>query len=274
MNATIETSDHVQLKLIIWKSGQQPILWLHGWGGNQVSFTGTIGALKGDYTVISYDQRGFGESEKPDTPYSIERLAQDLHEVIENQNLSNVILVGWSMGGVVAAAYLDLYGREKVAKLVLIDVNVKMLSDESYRYGFYNGTYDEKELLRDLGLLARDFRLFAQELPEKCDMRLFSPEQRAAFVDKVVQQNPKLYPLIAMWLATADVDLTEIYQRLDLPVLFCHGGMSTYCPPQACDYVMELLPQGTLVEFPECSHFIPIERPQQLAAAIDQFARI
>jgi pimeloyl-ACP methyl ester carboxylesterase len=102
-------------------------------------------------------------------------------------------------------------------------------------------------------------------------MRLFGPEQRAAFAEKVVQQNPKPYPLIAMWLATADVDLTDIYRRLDLPVLFCHGGMSTYCPPKACEYVMGLLKKGTLAEFPECSHFIPIERPRQLAEAIDKF---
>lgn len=271
MDTYIETSDHVKLKFIVWKSGKQTLLWLHGWGGNQGSFTSTIGALKGDYTIISYDQRGFGESEKPNSVYSLERLARDLHEVIETQNLRDVVLIGWSMGGVVAATYLNIYGNERVAKLVLIDVNVRMMSDENYLHGLYNGTYNKKELIRDLNLLTRNFRLFAQEIPEKADMRLFGTEQRAAFVEKAVQQNPNPYPLIATWLATADVDLTMIYKQLDMPVLFCHGGMSTYCPSEACDYIMELLTKGTLAEFPECSHFIPIERPQQLAEAMDEF---
>ncbi|MFC2029052.1 alpha/beta fold hydrolase [Chloroflexota bacterium] len=271
MDEYFETSDRVKLKTTVWKSGKQTLLFLHGWGGNQVSFTSTIEALKGDYTILSFDQRGFGESEKPDTTYSFERLAQDIHEVIEKQNLKDVVLVGWSMGGVAAAIYLDIYGKDRIAKLVLLDVNIRMMGDENYPYGFYNGVCPEKELLRDLSLIARDFRLFAQELPERCDMRLFSPEQRAGFVERVVQQNQKKYPLIAMWLATADVDLSDIYKRLDLPVLFCHGGMSTFCPPKACDHVMGLLPRATLVEFPECSHFIPIERPGQLAEAIDKF---
>lgn len=271
MDTYIETGDHVKLKYTVWKTGEQPLLFLHGWGGNQVSFTSTIGALKGDYTVISYDQRGFGESDKHDTTYTMKRLAQDIHEVIEKLDLKDIVLVGWSMGGVAAATYLDMYGKDRVAKLVLIDVNVRMLSDENYRHGFYDGDYDEKGLISDLSLLTTDFPLFAKELPEKCDMRLFTPEQRAAFVEKVVQQNTKLYPLIAMWLAVANVNLIEIYKQLDLPVLFCHGGMSTYCPPKACEYVMSLLPEGTLAEFPECSHFIPIERPRELAEAIDRF---
>ncbi|GHU62457.1 hypothetical protein AGMMS49983_03920 [Clostridia bacterium] len=259
MKTYIETSDHVKLGFTIWKSGKQPLLMLHGWGGNQLSFAGMAGELKGDYCIMSYDHRGFGESGKPDTAvYSVERLAQDLHEVIEKQKLKDVILVGWSMGGVVAATYLDVYGHARVTRLVLIDVNVRMLQDE-------------RDFLRDLSLIAYNFRLYAEEMPEKCNMYLFTAEQRAAFVEKVTQQNTKPFPLIAMLLAISNTNLTENYKRLDLPVLFCHGGTSSFCPSEDCDRVMRLLPDAELAEFPECSHFIPIERPQQLAKAIDEF---
>ena len=65
MNVYMETEDNVKLKYTVWKSGKQTLLLLHGWGGNQASFTLLIKALEGDYTVISYDQRGFATRKNP-----------------------------------------------------------------------------------------------------------------------------------------------------------------------------------------------------------------
>jgi pimeloyl-ACP methyl ester carboxylesterase len=259
MNGYIKTSDGVKLNFTIRKTGKKPLLWLHGWGGNQVSFTRAIEALTGDYTIISYDHRGFGESDKPDDPvYSVERLAKDLHEVIISLDLRDVVLVGWSMGGVVAAEYLDIYGKDRVSKLVLIDVNSRLCQDEN-------------DLLRDIGLIAKGFRYYAEEMPEKCNMSFATESEKLAFIEKATEQNKKPYPLIALLLAISNTDLTEIYKRLDIPVLFCHGANSTFCSQEDCMHMLDILPAATLVEFPHCSHFIPIERPLQFAAAVDKF---
>ena len=244
---------------------------LHGWGGQQPSFNALIEALKGDYTVITYDQRGFGKSGHPAAGYSTERLAEDLKELLEHLDLHDVTLLGWSMGGVISTGYLDRYRYERVSKLILVDVNTRILSDETYAYGFYSGKYTKKECYDDIVKMAKDFRLFAEEMPEKGQMYLFDEEMRKVFVDKVVEQNPDPNPCIAMWTALAEADLTEAYKRFDIPVLFCHGGTSTYCCPEACRHVVSLIKDVTLAEFEECSHFIPIERPGKLAEAIDQF---
>jgi len=271
MQAYFETSDHVMINYTIHKLGLRPIVLLHGWGGNQLSFNAAVNALKGDFTVITYDHRGFGQSGHPVKGYSIERLADDLKELMERLELQDVLLVGWSMGGVVATTYLDKHGNDRVSGLVLVDVNARIISDESFPYGFYDGTYTKEDCLEDVTKMAKDFRLFAQEMPVKGDMRLYDEAARAVFVDKVVEQNLNPNPCIAMWLSIAQTDLTEAYKRLEIPVLFCHGGTSQFCSPEACAFVISLIRDVRLVEFPECSHFIAIERPQKLAEAIDRF---
>lgn len=273
MEAYIVTEDQARIHYQVHKTGARTLLFLHGWGGNQLSFLPTLAALEGDYTVITYDHRGFGTSDHPDHGYCVERLVQDLDILIERLELRDVILVGWSMGGVVAATYLETYGAKRVAGLVLVDVNVKILCDENYTHGFYDGSYTKDTMLDDLCKMARDIRLFAQEMPEKNNMTLHDQAARAAFVEKVVEQNPQPYPPLAMWLSLCQINLTSAYAGLSVPVLFCHGGTSTYCPPKACEFVMSLLEDGHLAEFPECSHFIPIERPQEFARAIDQFVQ-
>jgi len=247
------------------------VVLLHGWGGNQLSLGLTVNALQGDYTIVTYDHRGFGKSGHPVKGYSIERLADDLKELLDHLELQDVLLVGWSMGGVVATTYLDQYGSDRVSGLVLVDVNARILTDETFPYGFYDGTYTKADCLDDLVKMAKDFRLFAQEMPVKGDMRLYDEAARAVFVDRVVEQNLNPNPCIAMWLSIAETDLIEPYKRLDVPVLFCHGGTSQFCSPEACEFVIGLLKDVRLVEFPECSHFIAIERPQKLAEAIDKF---
>ena len=271
MQAYFETADGVLINYTIHREGKRPVILLHGWGGNQLSFNTTVNELKGDFTVITYDHRGFGKSGHPDKGYSVERLAADLKELLEHLALQDVLLVGWSMGGVVATTYLDQYGSDRVSGLVLVDLTARIISDETFPYGFYEGTYTKADCLDDVAKMAKDFRLFAQEMPVKGDMRLYDEAARAVFVDRVVAQNPNPNPCIAMWLSIAEMDLVESYKRLDVPILFCHGGTSQYCSPAACEYVLSLLKDACLVEFPECSHFIPIERPQKFAEAIDKF---
>lgn len=272
MQAYFETADGVLINYTIHREGRRPVVFLHGWGGNQLSLVPTISSLKGDYTVVTYDHRGFGKSGHPVKGYSIERLADDLKELLDHLELRDVLLVGWSMGGVTATTYMDKYKGARVSGLVLVDVNARIMSDETFPYGFYNGTYTKEDCLEDVTKMAKDFRLFAQEMPVKGDMRLYDEAARAVFVDRVVEQNLNPNPCIAMWLSIAQTDLIEPYKRLDVPILFCHGGTSQFCSSEACAFVMNLLKDARLVEFPECSHFIAIERPQKLAEAIDQFA--
>jgi pimeloyl-ACP methyl ester carboxylesterase len=71
--------------------------------------------------VIAIDMRGHGESEKPDFGYKISRLAKDVRDVIYALDLTDVNILGHSMGCSVIWNYIDLWGPDRLSKLLLID---------------------------------------------------------------------------------------------------------------------------------------------------------
>lgn len=99
----------------------QPVILIHGWPSSHRMWEYQMGDfVTAGYRVIAYDRRGFGDSSKPWSGYDYNILASDLHELIEQLELSNVILVAFSMGGGEVARYLSKYGSDRVARVALI----------------------------------------------------------------------------------------------------------------------------------------------------------
>ena len=82
--------------------GNPALLFLHFWGGSTRTWTEVTEILKDDYRCISYDHRGWGKSDKPESGYSIKELAADTMALIAELKLDDYIIVGHSMGGKVA----------------------------------------------------------------------------------------------------------------------------------------------------------------------------
>lgn len=99
----------------------QPIILIHGWPLSGKSWELQIPVLvDAGYRVVAYDRRGFGKSSVSSTGYDYDGLTADLHEIITELNLKNVILFGFSMGGGEVVRYLTNYGSENVDKVALI----------------------------------------------------------------------------------------------------------------------------------------------------------
>nr|BFF10011.1 alpha/beta hydrolase [Microbacterium flavescens] len=76
--------------------------------------------LDAGYRVIAYDRRGFGASSKAGSGYDYDTFAADLHALIEDLDLNDVVLVGFSMGTGEVARYLSRYGSSRVAKAAFL----------------------------------------------------------------------------------------------------------------------------------------------------------
>jgi pimeloyl-ACP methyl ester carboxylesterase len=70
------------------------------------------------HRVVTYDRRGFGRSDKPKTGYSYDSLAKDLHTLLEELDLRDVTLVGFSMGGGEVARYVTDHGTDRLHSVV------------------------------------------------------------------------------------------------------------------------------------------------------------
>jgi non-heme chloroperoxidase len=80
----------------------------------------TAALLAAGHRVITYDRRGFGRSSRPSVGYDFDTLASDLDTLLTTLNLSDVSLVGFSMGTGEVTRYIGKYGTKRVRKVVLI----------------------------------------------------------------------------------------------------------------------------------------------------------
>ena len=102
-----------------WGGDGRPIVLIHGWPLSGKSWQEQIQPLRrAGYRVITYDRRGFGESDKPSSGYDYDTLADDVAGLIEQLGLEDVTLVGFSMGGGEVARYVSKHGQDRLHSVV------------------------------------------------------------------------------------------------------------------------------------------------------------
>lgn len=103
----------------------EPIIFSHGWLDDCSAWNSQIELFAKNHTVILYDHRGHGRSDKPRADYSVKALSNDLDSFMQTLKLERVTLVGFSLGGMVALMF-TLQHPAKVSKLVLVGTTAKM----------------------------------------------------------------------------------------------------------------------------------------------------
>src|SRR6266513_2354316 len=98
-----------------------PVVLIHGWPLSGASWEKqTAALLAAGHRVVPYDRRRFGRSSKPAVGYTYDTFAADLDAVLSALNLTDVSLVGFSMGTGEVTRYIGKYGTKRVRKAVLI----------------------------------------------------------------------------------------------------------------------------------------------------------
>jgi pimeloyl-ACP methyl ester carboxylesterase len=152
------------------------VLMLHGLSDSWFSFSPVLPLLPPDVCAIALDQRGHGDSERPDTGYAMDQLAEDALALMDALALSRAIVIGHSMGTFVARR-LAVRAPHRVAHLVLLD-------------GGPSGT---NAILRGLKLAVDGLTdpvdpAFVREFQLSCVARAVAP----AFIERVVTESLKL----------------------------------------------------------------------------------
>ncbi|MEL1255340.1 alpha/beta hydrolase [Flavobacterium sp. DGU38] len=123
----IETAKNVKLYVRDYGKGK-PVILIHGWPLSNEMWEYQIEFLvQNNFRVIAYDRRGFGKSSQPWDGYDYDTLTDDLHEIIEQLQLENVTLVGFSMGGGEVVRYFSRHGGKGVTKAALISSIIPFL---------------------------------------------------------------------------------------------------------------------------------------------------
>lgn len=123
-----ERVNGVRIHYLDREGGDPPIVMLPGLSANAHAFDGLAAAGLTRFRTIALDLRGRGDSDKPDTGYTLEDHAADVLALLDHLGIERVTILGHSFGGLLAI-YLGAKYPHRVASLVLLDVAVWIVED-------------------------------------------------------------------------------------------------------------------------------------------------
>jgi pimeloyl-ACP methyl ester carboxylesterase len=258
----VTTSDGVNLHYLEAGS-RQPILMIPGWSQTAEQFKYQLSGLSDRYRVIALDMRGHGESDKPEFGYKISRLAKDVHDVIHALDLDEVNILGHSMGSSVIWNYYDMFGPERLSKLLLIDQMPMITSNPAWSEEDRvnsGAIFDPQSLYETINALAgpdgvETTRGFIGNMVTKS----IAEEDKAWIIERNLTM-PRQHAATLLYNHSTQ-DWRDLIPRLELPTLVV-GGRVSVVPWRSQQWIAEQIPGARLEIFEEeegGNHFMFIE---------------
>lgn len=270
------TSDGVTLRFLDAGRGS-PLLLLPGWSQTAAMYRRQLDTFSATHRVIALDWRGHGASEKAAHGYRVSRFAADLHEFLRGEDLHDVVALGHSMGCAVLWAYWNLFGRERLRALVLVDQPPMHLplpgwsEEERARAGCVMTEESLAALLA--GLLDADADQAAVTRSFLRTMLL--PTVSSEELEFLVGENLKLPREAAARLLkdTACADWRDLIPQIDVPTLVVSGAAG-HVPLASQEWIRDQIPGAQLAAFGATeggSHFVFREGAEPFNRALRGF---
>ncbi|MGE0194322.1 MAG: alpha/beta fold hydrolase [Methylocystis sp.] len=265
-----------------------PLLLIPGWSQTAAQFKYQLSGLGGRYRVIALDLRGHGESDKPCHGYRISRFAEDLRDALIALDLANVNLLSHSMGCSVVWCYLDMFGSERLSKLVFVDQSPFLTANPAWSDGERNAAefaldpverrddpmslYRMEHLVAGVtGLAGPDGAALTRQFIGGMFTRRISDDEKLWIIDNVLKL-PRRYAARLIY-DHATRDWFDVVKRIDLPTFFI-GARASQIPWRSLVWMHEQVPGSRLEIFEEeegGKHFLFMENPEKFNALVAEF---
>jgi non-heme chloroperoxidase len=247
----------------------QPVVLIHGFPLNGASWEKQIPALlDAGHRVITYDRRGFGKSSQPTVGYDYDTFAGDLRTLMEELNLQDTVLAGFSMGTGEVTRYVSTNGSERVSKAVLFgpippfllqtDDNPQGVPGEVFE-GFKNAIRDDRPAYQKSFL--DDFN----NVDVLHGTRISDQAWQQQFIVAVGASAIGTLRCVDTWLTDFRDDLPNI----DVPVLVMQGTEDRILPPDSTGRrLSDLIDDVRYLEVDKGPHNIGWTHPEEVNAAL------
>jgi non-heme chloroperoxidase len=236
----------------------QPVVLIHGYPLNGHSWERqTRELLAAGYRVITYDRRGFGRSSKVGSGYDYDTFAADLDTVLNTLDLSDVVLVGFSMGTGELARYVSRYGHERVSKLAfLASLEPFLVARDDNPEGVPQDVFDGIEATAREDRYAWYTKFFADfyNLDETRGVRISQEAVTNSWNVAASSAPVAAYAVVSSWIEDFRADV-EAVRASGKPALILHGTADNILPIDAtARRFRDLLPRARYIEVENAPH--------------------
>ncbi|AYG00612.1 alpha/beta fold hydrolase [Lactococcus allomyrinae] len=255
------TNDNVKINFHDYgDKNNQALILIGGYSSSEVTWICQIDDfVAAGYRVITYDHRSHGDSQKVDFGMTLHRIATDLHELIEYLQLSDVVLIGHSMGAATIMAYEELFTDRNLSAVITEDQAPTFLKSKDWLDGKSGRT------LETLGTFIDDFpktRLTQKPLSDDIKrelgkgMKPFDFRRYRSLLQNVILQD---------WRA-------ELTQE-QIPHLFFAGSQSPIFPSSHAQAARDLQPNpdSEVQIFEGCGHILHLEDSKKFNQSVLYF---
>jgi len=242
----------------------QAIIFLHAFPLSQRMWDEQVAALSTVCRVLTFDWRGFGESELRGEKFLMETFADDLAGLMNQLGIERAVLYGLSMGGYAAFAFYRKYA-DRVAALILADTKAGADHDEARR-----NRYEMAELALQAG---------SSVIADRMVSRLLAPvtqqnkPQVSHRVRAIIESNrPEAIAAAQRGMAERP-DSTALLPGITCPVLILVGSDDALTPPTEAEKMRDRIPDARLTVISEAGHLSNLEQPDAFNSAIADFLK-
>ncbi|WP_040204616.1 alpha/beta fold hydrolase [Neobacillus jeddahensis] len=232
----------------------EPLLLIMGLSLNSKSWFRTVPALSKDYQVIIFDNRGVGLSSKPNTPYSIELMAEDARSVLDAVGVESAHVYGISMGGMIAQK-LAIKHPQRIKSLILgcttsggvnhvqpgADVSMLMLSRGSSTATPEEMAWATAPILYSQAFIEKHHDLVAEDIQKRIELPI----------------QPYAY-MLQLQACLAHDCYNEIDQ-IQIPTLVIHGDSDRLVPYENGITLAEKIPNAEFLTIEGAGHIYVTE---------------
>lgn len=241
--------------------GQGPALYLvHGIGARKTTWNELIDGLKQDFTCVSYDLRGHGDSPIPPTPYSLKDLVDDLEALRRKLGHQKIHVAGHSLGGMIGPAYAYAY-PEHILSVGLLSTAAGRTEDDRAKLKAVGEAMEQNGVVETLETFVERWftDAFIEAHPDLIEARL-----------QQVKDTPADVFLNVFWIY-ATTEMAPWLHQIKCPCLVLTGELDGGCNPRLNKFIHAELPDSRLVILDGLKHSLMIEASDRVLPHLREF---
>lgn len=248
----------------------RPVLLLHGWACHGGYFQPQHRSLAGCFRLVVPDLRGHRHSHRAGERPDLAALSRDVAALLDHLGLRDTVVVGWSMGALVAFELLKGAGSRRIGGLVIEDMSPRLLAAPDWDLGL-SGRYDERRADRVTATIRQDWERYVEAfLPSVFATGRDPDPGLMAWMDREMRScDPAA--MAALWQSMAEADHRSMLEGIAVPTLVMRGSGSQLYGEATARHLAARIPSARLVTVADAGHAPHLEQPEAFNRALSGF---